>query len=239
MHIIKPIAHIRTDFSTKFGVPRQSNLVKDLRGMIIMEPEYRNPDAFRGLEGFSWLWIIWQFSETICEEWSPTVRPPRLGGNTRKGVFATRSPFRPNSLGLSSVKIEEICLDHPECGPVIYVSGIDMMDGTPIFDIKPYVPAADVHEDAMGGFSTAVPDYRVQVIFPQEMLERIPIEKRDVLMAVLAEDPRPAYQRDPDRVYGFGFAGFEIKFKVRNKILTVCQVEPEYDKIITDKLTSF
>lgn len=231
MHIIKPIAHIRTDFPTKFGVPRQSGLVKELKGMIIMEPEYRDPDAFRGLEGFSWLWIIWQFSETICEEWSPTVRPPRLGGNTRKGVFATRSPFRPNSLGLSSVKIEEVRLDHPAYGPVIYVSGIDMMDGTPIFDIKPYVPAADVHEDAAGGFSSKVEDYRVEVVFPREMLEQIPEEKRDALIAVLAEDPRPAYQRDPDRIYGFGFAEFEIKFKVQNKILTVCKVEPGCDRI--------
>lgn len=231
MHTIKPIAHIRTDFSTKFGVPRQSGLVKELKGMIIMEPEYRNPDAFRGLEGFSWLWIIWQFSETICEEWSPTVRPPRLGGNIKKGVFATRSPFRPNSLGLSSVKIEEIRMDHPEYGPVIYVSGIDMMDGTPIFDLKPYVPASDIHEDADGGFSSNVDDYRVEVIFPQEMLEKIPEEKREPLIAVLAEDPRPAYQRDPDRIYGFGFAGFEIKFKVQDKTLTVCKVDSTYDRI--------
>lgn len=225
MHTIKPIAHIKTDFPQKFGIPRQSGLVRDLRGMIIMEPEYRDPTAFRGLEGFSWLWLIWQFSETICEEWSPTVRPPRLGGNVRKGVFATRSPFRPNSLGLSSVKIEEIRLDDPEFGPVIIVSGIDMMDGTPIYDIKPYVPAADIHEEALNGFSANASDYRLEVSFPPELLERVPAEKREVLMGVLAEDPRPAYQRDPERVYGFGFAGVEIKFTVKDKILTVCDVQ--------------
>lgn len=224
MHTIKPIAHIRTDFTSKFGVPRQSGLVKDLNGMIIMEPEYRDPSAFRGLEGFSWLWLIWQFSESICEEWSPTVRPPRLGGNVRKGVFATRSPFRPNSLGLSSVKIEKIQMDHPEFGPVIFVSGIDMMDKTPIFDIKPYVPAADSHMEALDGFSAKVCDYRVEVVFPQHLLEHVPAEKRDVLICVLAEDPRPAYQRDPERVYGFGFAGLEVKFTVKDKVLTVCDV---------------
>ena len=225
MHTIKPIAHIRTDFPEKFGIPRQSGLVKGLKGMIIMEPEYRDPTAFRGLEGFSWLWLIWQFSESICEEWSPSVRPPRLGGNVRKGVFATRSPFRPNSLGLSSVKIDEIQLEHPEYGPVIYVSGIDMMDGTPIFDIKPYVPAADSHEDALNGFSAKVRDYRLDVEFPQELLDKVPLEKQENLKEVLAEDPRPAYQKDPDRVYGLSFAGMEVRFTVSGKVLTVCGVE--------------
>lgn len=224
-HSIKPIAHIHTDFSTKFGIPRQSGLVKELQAKIIMEPEYRQPEAFRGLEGFSYVWLIWQFSETICKEWSPTVRPPRLGGNTRKGVFATRSPFRPNSLGLSSVKIEKVDLNDPEYGPVIYVSGADLMDGTPIFDIKPYVPDADSHPDAERGFSARATDYRLEVEFPEQWLQKIPEEKQQALIKVLAEDPRPAYQRDPDRIYGFGFAGGEIKFKVQDKKLTVCSVE--------------
>lgn len=225
MHTIKPIAHIKTDFPTKFGVPRQSGLVEELPGMIIMEPEYRDADAFRGLEGFSYIWLIWQFLGTICEGWAPTVRPPRLGGNVRKGVFATRSPFRPNSLGLSSVKVERIELDHPEYGPVIYVKGIDMMDGTPIFDIKPYVPDADSHPEADRGFSAKVDDYRLQVVVPQEWEQHIPEDKIELLKAVLAEDPRPAYQRDPDRVYGFGFAGKEVKFTVADNVLTVCKVE--------------
>lgn len=225
MHTIKPIAHIRTEFPEKFGIPRQSGLVKGLKGMIIMEPEYRDQTAFRGLEGFSWLWLIWHFSESVCEEWSPTVRPPRLGGNVRKGVFATRSPFRPNSLGLSSVKIEEIRLDHPEYGPVIYVSGIDMMDGTPIFDIKPYVPAADAHAEALDGFSAKVADYRLDVDFPQELLAKVPEDRQQTLTEVLAEDPRPAYQRDLDRVYGLSFAGMDIRFTVKGRILTVHEVE--------------
>lgn len=223
-HTIKPIAYIHTDFSTKFGIPRQSGLVKELQAQIIMETEYRQPEAFRGLEGFSYVWLIWQFSENICREWTPTVRPPRLGGNTRKGVFATRSPFRPNSLGLSSVKIEKVDLNDPEYGPVIYVSGADLMDGTPIFDIKPYVPDADSHPDAERGFSAKVMDYRLKVEFPEQWLEKIPEEKQQALINVLAEDPRPAYQRDPDRIYGFGFAGMEVKFTVSDKTLTVCEV---------------
>lgn len=224
-HIINPIAHIRTDFPTKFGIPRQSGLVKELQAKIIMEPQYRQADAFRGLESFSYIWLIWQFSESICEDWSPTVRPPRLGGNIRKGVFATRSPFRPNSLGLSSVKIESIDLEDPEYGPVIYVSGADLMDGTPIFDIKPYVPDADSHPDAERGFSAKVTDYRLEVEFPNDLLQRIAQEKQQALIRVLAEDPRPAYQRDSERIYGFEFAGKEIKFKVNEKKLTVYSVE--------------
>lgn len=224
MHQIKPIAHIHTDFPAKFGIPRQSGLVPELEGVIVMEPEYRNPDAFRGLEGFSFLWLIWQFSESICREWSPTVRPPRLGGNRRIGVFATRSPFRPNSLGLSCVQIRRIQIDHPQLGPVLYVSGADLMDGTPIYDIKPYVPHVDSHPDALGGFSAQVKDYQLEVEFPQEYLSCIPSGKRDALKQVLAQDPRPAYQKDPKRIYGFEFAGFEIRFTVREKHLIVCDI---------------
>lgn len=222
---ISPIAHIRTDFPTKFGLPRQSGLVQDLEGKIIFEPEYREPEAFRGLEGFSHIWLIWQFSQSMCKEWSPTVRPPRLGGNKRVGVFASRSPFRPNSLGLSCVKLESVDLQDPEFGPVLYVSGIDLMDNTPVFDIKPYVPHSDSYPDAKGGFSAQVKDYRLDVEFPEEWLRLVPAEKRTGLIQALAEDPRPAYQKDPERIYGFAFAGLEIKFSVEGKKLRVRKVE--------------
>lgn len=222
---ISPIAHIRTDFPTKFGLPRQSGLVQDLEGKIIFEPEYREPEAFRGLEGFSHIWLIWQFSQSMCKEWSPTVRPPRLGGNKRVGVFASRSPFRPNSLGLSCVKLESVDLQDPEFGPVLYVSGIDLMDSTPVFDIKPYVPHSDSYPDAKGGFSAQVKDYRLDVEFPEEWLRLVPAEKRTGLIQALAEDPRPAYQKDPERIYGFAFAGLEIKFSVEGKKLRVRKVE--------------
>ena len=221
---MKIIARIRTDFATKFGVPRQSGLVDDLEATIIFEPEYRNPDALRGLEGFSYLWLIWQFSEAVRDDWSPTVRPPRLGGNVRKGVFATRSPFRPNPIGLSSVKIAGIDFDTPE-GPVIRVRGADLMDGTPILDIKPYVPHADSHPEAMKGFTAQNPDYRVKVVIPEEELAKVPAEKRSALRGVLAEDPRPAYQRNPERVYGMPFAGMEVKFRVEEDTLYVLSVE--------------
>lgn len=224
---ISPIAHIRTDFPTKFGLPRQSGLVQDLEGKIIFEPEYREPEAFRGLEGFSHIWLIWQFSQSMCKEWSPTVRPPRLGGNKRVGVFASRSPFRPNSLGLSCVKLESVDLQDPEFGPVLYVSGIDLMDSTPVFDIKPYVPHSDSYPDAKGGFSAQVKDYRLDVEFPEEWLRLVPAEKRAGLIQALAEDPRPAYQKDPERIYGFAFAGLEIKFSVEGKKLRVRKVETE------------
>ena len=230
MHEIKPIAHIHTDFSSKFGIPRQSGLVEELKGMIVMEPEYRDPEAFRGIEGFSHIWLIWQFSQSLCSQWSPTVRPPRLGGNRRKGVFATRSPFRPNSLGLSAVRLEKAELHHPQLGPVLYVAGADLMDGTPIFDIKPYMPYSDSCPEACGGFSANVKDYRLQVEVTQELLEKLPEEKRKALKKVLAEDPRPSYQRDPERIYGFGFAGYEIKFSVKDRILTVLQIEEENKK---------
>lgn len=215
---------MKSDFPTKFGIPRQSGLVDSLRSTIIFEPEYRNPDALRGLEDFSHLWIIWQFSEAIRSEWSPTVRPPRLGGNTRIGVFATRSPFRPNSLGLSSVKIlgVEQTIQH---GTVIHVSGADLMDGTPIFDIKPYIPYADCHPDAVGGFTDNAGDFILKVNFPDELLSKIPESKRQSLMDVLSHDPRPSYQQDSERIYGMSFGNWNIRFTVQDSILSVCAVE--------------
>ncbi|WP_246019765.1 tRNA (N6-threonylcarbamoyladenosine(37)-N6)-methyltransferase TrmO [Bacilliculturomica massiliensis] len=221
---MKIIARIHSDFPTKFGIPRQSGIVSALESRIVFEPEYRNPDALRGIEGFSHIWLIWQFSEAVRDDWSPTVRPPRLGGNTRMGVFATRSPFRPNPIGLSSVRLERVA-KHAELGTVLYVSGADLMDRTPIYDIKPYVPYADCHPEAEGGFSAAVSARRLQVEFPERWLSMIPEEKRQALTGVLACDPRPSYQSDPRRVYGFSFAGFEVRFTVEEDLLTVCQVE--------------
>lgn len=189
---MKPIAHIENDFPTKFGIPRQSGRVEALKARIIFEPEYRNADACRGLEEFSHIWLIWEFSEAKRTKWSPTVRPPRLGGNVRKGVFATRSPFRPNSIGLSCVKLTKVSLDEPD-SPVIFVEGADLMNGTPIFDIKPYIPYADCHPEATGSFAEFVRDYHLNVEFPPHLLEKIPPESREALMAVLADDPRPAY----------------------------------------------
>ena len=220
---MKIIAHIHTDFPTKFGIPRQSGIVDALRARIVFEPEYRNPDALRGLEGFSHIWLIWQFSEGIRDTWSPTVRPPRLGGNTRMGVFATRSPFRPNPIGLSSVKLEQVELHTPD-GPVIAVSGADLMDGTPIYDIKPYLPYADSHPDAEEGFARPVRDIALQVDIPPEWLACVPEERREALTGVLAHDPRPSYQNDPERVYGMAFAGMEIRFRVQDDVLTVCEI---------------
>lgn len=221
---MKIIARIHTDFATKFGVPRQSGLVEELEASIVFEPEYRNPDALRGMEGFSHLWLIWQFSEAVRDDWSPTVRPPRLGGNVRKGVFATRSPFRPNAIGLSCVKFAGIDWEAPE-GPVIRVLGADLMDGTPILDIKPYVPLADSHPEALQGFTAEHTDYHVKVQIPEELLARVPEDKRHALKGVLAEDPRPAYQRDPGRVYGMPFAGMEVKFRVTDQVLTVLDIQ--------------
>lgn len=221
---IRPIAHIESDFNTKFGIPRQSGLVKELCSRIVFEPEFRNPDALRGITEFSHLWLIWQFSENVRESWSPTVRPPRLGGNTRVGVFATRSSFRPNALALSCVELDRV--DHdPELGPVILVRGADLMDGTPIFDIKPYLPFADSHPEAVGGFADRAFSYGLKVEFPPELLQRVPDEKQQPLTEVLAQDPRPRYQNDPQRVYGFPFAGLEIKFRVDGDRLIVCGVE--------------
>ena len=224
-HFIKNIAHIRTDFPTKFGIPRQSGLVDELRATIVFQPEYRNPDALRGLEDFSHIWLIWQFSQAVREEWSPTVRPPRLGGNRRLGVFATRSPFRPNPIGLSSVRLEGIELD-TERGPVLHVAGADLLDGTPIYDIKPYLPYADSHPEAAGGFTDQVERRLLAVDCPEELLERLPEEKRAALLGVLAGDPRPSYQGDPRRVYGMAFAGWEVKFSVDGERLAVQSILP-------------
>lgn len=220
---INIIARMRSDFSTKFGIPRQSGLVEELRSTIVFEPEYRSADALRGIEDFSHLWIIWQFSEAVRTQWSPTVRPPRLGGNTRMGVFATRSPFRPNNLGLSCVRL--IGVEHTnDHGTVLHVAGADLMDGTPIFDIKPYIPYADAHPEASGGFTDTAGDFLLDVDFPPHLLEILPPDKRDAAVAVLSHDPRPSYQRKPDRVYGLTFAGFDIRFQVMGNQLTVTDV---------------
>ena len=219
------IARMHSDFTTKFGIPRQSGLVEELRSTIVFEPEYRNQDALRGIEDFSHLWIIWQFSEAVRQGWSPTVRPPRLGGNTRMGVFATRSPFRPNNLGLSCVKL--LGVEHTEkYGTVLHVGGADLMDGTPIFDIKPYIPYSDCKPGASGGFTDHAGDFLLEVDFPQELLKKLPEEKRKAAVGVLSHDPRPSYQRNADRVYGLSFAGFDIRFTVAGKKLTVQTVEP-------------
>ena len=221
---MRPIAHIRTDFPEKFGIPRQSGLVKDLTARVVMEPEFANPDAFRGLEEFSHIWLLWLFSESGENTWSPTVRPPRLGGNVRKGVFASRSPFRPNRIGLSCVQLKEIRMESG-LGPVLIVQGADLMDGTPILDIKPYHAGADCHPEATAGFTSENVDYRVKVIFPEGLLARIPADKRESLKGVLSEDPRPAFHHDPERVYGMSFGKHEIHFRVRDKVLTVVSVE--------------
>ncbi|MBS6196703.1 MAG: tRNA (N6-threonylcarbamoyladenosine(37)-N6)-methyltransferase TrmO [Clostridiales bacterium] len=221
---IKPIAHISSDFPEKFGIPRQSGLVPSLQATVVFQPEYRNPEALRGLEEFSHIWLIWEFSESILEDWSPTVRPPRLGGNVRKGVFATRSPFRPNPIGLSCVRLEAVRWDTPQ-GAVLQVSGADLMDGTPIYDIKPYIPMADCHPEALGGFSDVHKDDRLQVTIPEQWKAVIPRKHLEALLGVLENDPRPAYQRDPERVYGLLFGGMEIKFTVRGEHLEVCSVE--------------
>lgn len=220
---MKPIAHIHSDFPTKFGIPRQAGLVDGLCATVVFERSYRVPEALRGIEGFSHLWLLWEFSQAKRADWSPTVRPPRMGGNVRLGVFATRSPFRPNPIGLSCVKLEGVELSSPD-GPVLHVSGADLMDGTPIFDVKPYLPYADCHPDAVGGFAGQAPERRLAVDIPPALLEQIPEDRRTALAGVLALDPRPLYQADPDRVYGFGFAGLEVRFTVRNGVLTVTDV---------------
>ena len=220
---IKPIARMHSDFPTKFGIPRQSGLVEELRSTIVFEPEFRNSDALRGIEGFSHLWLIWQFSEAVRSDWTPTVRPPRLGGNVRMGVFATRSPFRPNSLGLSCVRL--LGVEHTEeYGTVLHVGGADLMNGTPIVDIKPYIPYSDSHPDALGGFTDTAGDFLLQVDFPAELLNKLPEEKREAAVGVLSHDPRPSYQRSPERIYGLSFGGFDIRFRVEEKLLTVLEV---------------
>ena len=223
-YTIRPIAHIRTDFKEKFGIPRQSGRVPSLLGRIVFLPEFRNPDAIRGIEGFSHLWLIFDFSLAHREEWSPTVRPPRLGGNTRIGVFASRSPFRPNSIGLSSVRLVEV--EHTENeGDVLVVSGADLLDGTPIYDIKPYIPFSDSHPDAVGGYADEVKDHRLSVEFPEVCLAKVPEEKRQALTDCLAEDPRPSYQDDPTRVYSMRFADLDVHFTVSGGNLTVTSVD--------------
>jgi len=224
MNEMKIIARIRSDFPEKFGIPRQSGLVPQTRAKIVFESEYRNPDALRGIEGFSHLWLIWSFSKAQRDSWSPTVRPPRLGGNARMGVFATRSPFRPNAIGLSCVTLEEVKL-HTDEGPVLIVGGADLMDGTPIFDIKPYLPYVDAHPEARGGFGSEKADYVLKVELPPELEALVPPEKREALCGVLAGDPRPSYQDDPERVYGVMFAGMNVKFTVKDETLTVVGVE--------------
>ena len=217
---INIIAHIHSDFSSKFGIPRQSGLVDELEATIIFEPEYRNPDALRGIEKYSHLWILWQFSECMGKEWTPTVRPPRLGGNKRMGVFATRSPFRPNPIGLSSVRL--LGVDKSEkYGLILRVAGADLLDGTPIYDLKPYLPYVDSHPEASNGFALNEKEGRLSVEFPDELLKKIPSEKQAALIAVLAQDPRPAYQDDPERIYGIEFAGFDVRFTVSQSALKV------------------
>lgn len=217
---MKIIGHIHTDFSSKFGIPRQSGLVPELKGIITFEPEFRNPEAFRGLEEFSHIWILWKFSKSEKEHWSATVKPPRLGGKKRMGVFATRSPYRPNDIGLSSVKLEKICYDE-KCGPMLYVAGADLLDGTPIYDIKPYIAYTDSHPEATEGFAGGVKSKELQVEFPEELLKKLPIEKQWAIVGVLAQDPRPAYDSDETRLYGVEFAGFDVRFTVTGNLLTV------------------
>ena len=218
---LTPIAHIRSDFSEKFGIPRQSGLVEELSATVVFEPEYRNISALQGLDGFSHLWLIWEFSKV--RGWSPTVRPPRLGGNRRMGVFATRSPFRPNPLGLSCVRLREIRRDRA-LGPVLIVAGADLLDGTPIYDVKPYLPYADCRPDAVGGFAARPKEADLTVECPPALLDRVPADKRSALLAVLAQDPRPQYQDDPERVYGMAFAGLEVKFQVAGDRLAVTEI---------------
>lgn len=219
---MKVIAYIYTDFPEKFGIPRQSGLVPELKGTIVFEPEYRSPEAVKGLEGFNYIWLLWQFEGVEREKWSATVKPPRLGGNKHVGVFATRSPFRPNPIGLSSVRLERI--EMTDKGPVLHVAGIDLRDKTPIYDIKPYLPYADCHMDAREGFAGEVKDYHLEVNFPKELLMKIPEEKQEALIEVLKQDPRPSYHSDANRQYGVSFAGFDVRFKVEKQVLEVVEI---------------
>ena len=222
-YTMQVIARMRSDFSSKFGVPRQSGLVDSLQSSIVFEPAFRNADALRGMEGFSHLWLVWVFDRAVRDQWSPTVRPPRLGGNVRMGVFATRSPFRPNPIGLSCVKLESV--EQTADGPILHILGADLVDGTAILDIKPYIPYADCQPDAVGGFAAAPAGAVLDVVIPGHLLARIPADRQEALRGVLAQDPRPHYQNDPERVYGFGFAGLEVKFKVADSTLTVIGID--------------
>lgn len=228
--IMEPIAHIHSDFKEKFGIPRQSGLVESLTARVVLEPYCRNPEALRGIEEFDYLWLIWRFSANKHESWHPTVRPPRLGGNMRMGVFATRAPFRPNPMGLSCVKLLQVDWQ-AEDGPALIVAGADLLDGTPIYDIKPYLPYADSYPEARGGFAAEKKDYHVEVEIAEELLQQLPAEKQDSLIGVLSQDPRPAYQEDPERIYGLTFAGFELHFKVKNQVLSVIDMKRLEDRI--------
>ena len=220
---MQAIAHIHSDFPTKFGIPRQAGLVPELRATVVFTPEFRNPDALRGIEGFSHLWLIWEFSEARRADWSPTVRPPRLGGNTRMGVFATRSPFRPNPIGLSCVELLEV-RETPEWGTVLVVGGADLMDGTPIYDIKPYIPYADCRPEAAGGFTDRAEDFLLQVELPEDLAEKVPPDQREALVGVLSHDPRPSYHSDPARIYGMNFGDLDVRFRVAEGRLTVVEI---------------
>ena len=217
---MKVIGHIRTDFPSKFGIPRQSGLIDGLKGKIILEPEYRNPQVYKGIEEFSHIWLLWEFSEAKKEHWSATVKPPRLGGKKRMGVFATRAPFRPNNIGLSCVKLDRVEQDEKD-GPVLWVAGVDLLDGTPIYDIKPYIPLTDCHPEASEGYTRETKIHELKVEFPEELLNQYPEEKRQAVLGILAQDPRPTYFQDPERVYGVPFAGFEVKFRVDGDLLIV------------------
>ena len=223
---MRPVARIESDFAEKFGIPRQSGLVDALRARVVLEPPYRDPSALRGIEQFSHIWLLWQFTQAVREGWSPTVRPPRLGGNTRVGVFATRSPFRPNPIGLSCVRLEAVEQD-PVCGPVLIVRGADLLDGTPIYDIKPYIPFADSHPDAAEGYTAQTRAYHLEVRCPEALRAPLAPEQWEALSGVLAGDPRPSYQDDPDRVYGMRFAGWQVRFTVAGGVLTVREIAPE------------
>lgn len=221
---MKVIGHIRTDFPSKFGIPRQSGLIDSLKGKIILEPEYRNPQVYKGIEEFSHIWLLWEFSEAKKEHWSATVKPPRLGGKKRMGVFATRAPFRPNNIGLSCVKLYRVEQDEKD-GPVLWVAGVDLLDGTPIYDIKPYIPLTDCHPEASEGYTRETKIHELKVEFPEELLNQYPEEKRQAVLGILAQDPRPTYFQDPERVYGVPFAGFDVKFRVDGDLLIVCGLE--------------
>ena len=227
--VMKQVAHMVSDFPEKFGIPRQSTLVDELESYVVFEPEYRREDALRGLEEYSHIWLIWEFSEAVRDGWSPTVRPPRLGGNTRMGVFATRSPFRPNPIGLSCVRLEAV-EKHPKYGMVLKVRGADLMDGTPILDIKPYLPHVDSHPEARGGFAGKFENYALTVEMPGTLLQKVPENRQKALLKLLANDPRPGYQKDPSRVYGLDFAGLTVKFRVDKEKLTVCEVTERKNK---------
>lgn len=237
MEKLRIIGRIHTDFPEKFGIPRQSGLVKGAMGTVIFEPEYRSREAFRGLEGYSHIWILWGFSEAERENWSATVKPPRLGGKKRMGVFATRSPFRPNPIGMSAVKLEEIVMDE-KLGPVLRVSGVDMLDGTPVYDIKPYLPYADSYSEATEGFAGEVFEHRLEVVFPEELLIKVPEEHRESLKEILSQDPRTAYIDDEERIWGIAYGGVNVRFWVKENRVRVCEVEEQLGGLVPSDVFS-